>query len=696
MSGSCTRLVTVFVAVVSLYGQVPNTARELSVQHREWLDLVAYIILPEEEKVFRQLADDRDREIFIISFWNQRDPTPGTPQNEFKDEHIRRFNYANAHLARGTSRPGWTTDQGRIYIILGPPHSKEDFFGTSGLLDCEVWYYYGDPAKSLPTHFGLIFFRKGQAGPFRLYDPVSDGPAALLEDPSPRDLTEVREVYARIHAEAPDLAPLTLSLIPGTVPYTFQPSMQASMILANIALAPKKDIRTSYATHFLNYKGVVSMEYLTNFVECEAKVVIFHDPTLGQPFVHFMVKPASISVDYFQANDQYFTNFELDVSLRRGDTLVHQYSKEFPLYFPEEEVKGVTGSGVCLQDAFPAAEGDFRLTILYKNSVGKEFAVLERDISIPAAGPPRITGPLLGYRFEQDARDVITAFKVRSQRIFPDPADLFAARDTIVVLTGVTGIGRDLWEQGAVEIGIRGLREKEAYTRSVRHSLNERVFEDVLIFETTFLASDVPPDYYEMAVKLIGPDGQAIDLRVVPFTVSPKSALARPRVISRTLAQNSGYLLLVALASQYEVLGDVDRAGSLYRKAFEAGAGDPESAVPYARFLLKTGEYDRALAAVEPLNGRQDMAFEYHLLRGKAYLGKAMYAEASEALLAGNRIYDSDVGLLNALGYTLDKLGKTEMALQALRASLRLDPDQEQVKNLVAEITARKRPPEAL
>ncbi len=108
-------------------------------------------------RFFLQLENDRDRDLFIEAFWRQRDPTPGTPENEYKDEHIRRFNYANKFYGRSTTREGWRTDMGRIYIILGEPVSIERFESSNFIVPCQAWSYYGDPKKELPPHFVLFF-----------------------------------------------------------------------------------------------------------------------------------------------------------------------------------------------------------------------------------------------------------------------------------------------------------------------------------------------------------------------------------------------------------------------------------------------------------------------------------------------------------------------------------------------------------
>jgi len=88
-----------------------------------------------------------------------RDPTPGTPENEYKEEIIKRFNYVNKTFRRGSTREGWMTDMGKIYMILGPPESIERFEGVNGIVPCQAWTYHGDPEKGLPPVFIFIFSR---------------------------------------------------------------------------------------------------------------------------------------------------------------------------------------------------------------------------------------------------------------------------------------------------------------------------------------------------------------------------------------------------------------------------------------------------------------------------------------------------------------------------------------------------------
>src|SRR5215475_3602574 len=127
--------------------------QELGKTYRKWLDEdVRWIISDEERAAFKQLSNDEERDSFIEAFWQRRDPTPDTVENEFKEEHYRRMAYANEHFAAGI--PGWKTDRGRMYIMYGPADEieshpsggtydrpMEEGGGTTSTYPFETWRY---------------------------------------------------------------------------------------------------------------------------------------------------------------------------------------------------------------------------------------------------------------------------------------------------------------------------------------------------------------------------------------------------------------------------------------------------------------------------------------------------------------------------------------------------------------------------
>ncbi len=117
---------------------------DLPDKYQRWLDQdVRWIITPEERAAFLRLSKDEDRDRFIEAFWLRRDPTPGTLENECKEEHYRRIAYANVHFAH--ELPGWETDRGRIYIVYGPPGEIKTAparGSDDSVKPAEVWHYH--------------------------------------------------------------------------------------------------------------------------------------------------------------------------------------------------------------------------------------------------------------------------------------------------------------------------------------------------------------------------------------------------------------------------------------------------------------------------------------------------------------------------------------------------------------------------
>jgi GWxTD domain-containing protein len=127
--------------------------QELKGTYKTWLnDEVGYIISDTERKAFLSLSNDEERDAFIEAFWQRRNPSPDSPENEFREEHYRRIAYANEHFAAG--KPGWKTDRGHIYIAFGKPddidshpsgglyeRTPEEGGGSTTTFPFEVWHY---------------------------------------------------------------------------------------------------------------------------------------------------------------------------------------------------------------------------------------------------------------------------------------------------------------------------------------------------------------------------------------------------------------------------------------------------------------------------------------------------------------------------------------------------------------------------
>ncbi|HUT08002.1 MAG TPA: GWxTD domain-containing protein [Candidatus Latescibacteria bacterium] len=684
--------------ILILSGTFPASAqtklkvKDLPPTYQDWLKVVSYIIKEKEREVFLYLNSDRERDLFIEAFWKLRDPTPATPKNEYKEEHMKRFTEANRIFRFGSAREGWMTDRGRFYIILGPPVSKEWDAGSNDIYPTEIWSYYGDTAKGMPIHFQLVFFQFRNAGEFKLYDPMTDGPERLLvRSATDFNYGDYQSMYQKIHDMRPDLALVCLSIIPGDIPPGFQPSLDTAFYMAAIYDSPKKGLNDSYATHFLNLRGVVSTEYLTNFMASEATVAVLHDPATGLTTCDFVIAPERLSVDFYGQKNEYSTNFAVDVSLRAGEKIILQYSKEYPLTIPESQMDATRSMGIAVADSFPVIEGSYKLTVLLRNVVGKEFSVLERDLVVPpTTGVPRLLGPTLGVGLVVSRADSHLPFQLVAQKLNVDPKNTYSNADQVAYIFSALGVTRDLWSEGKVVTTVKGTSPTAVFQRSYTLPLNGQPYRSSLALSQVLPASEFPPDYYELTLALQDAKGSVLDTKTASFIVSPGKAVAHPIVASRAFTTANSFQVQYILAHQYDQAGQLDRAEEAYRRALALNPAYLPKVPDYAAFLLKAKKPEEALRLIETVKDDANLKFSYFLIKGRALAGLERYAEAVLSLQEGNKVYNSDSGLLAVLGSCYYKTGEKERALAALKASLSLNPEQPEVKALIQEIEGKK------
>jgi len=137
---------------------------------------VKWLMTSNDMKAWRAINNDAAAQQFIALFWARRDPTPGTPENEYRDEFDHRVAVADIVFTRNRTR-GALTDPGRVYIVLGPPAglSVPRFSGApastgksaGGLPQSLAEFHYSNP-RALHLAEGLIRFVSIVDGPYVL------------------------------------------------------------------------------------------------------------------------------------------------------------------------------------------------------------------------------------------------------------------------------------------------------------------------------------------------------------------------------------------------------------------------------------------------------------------------------------------------------------------------------------------------
>ncbi len=136
-----------------------------------WLERVEPVITPAERKVYLSLPVN-DRRKFEEDFWAGKGISA--------QQYFARVEYIDATF--GSNRPGSgaNTDQGRIYLSLGPPARITRLPSSRTFVPLEIWYYDAVPGV-LSTELRLIFFRQNGVGFPQLYSPTTDTIRALLQ-----------------------------------------------------------------------------------------------------------------------------------------------------------------------------------------------------------------------------------------------------------------------------------------------------------------------------------------------------------------------------------------------------------------------------------------------------------------------------------------------------------------------------------
>src|SRR3989441_5528901 len=209
------RTILLFAAILFAFSGIAfgQKKQKLEKNFRDWLERdVAYIITKDERDAFLKVTNDEARGKFIENFWEIRNPTPGTPTNNYKDEIYQRIAFADARFGIGSGQEAWITDRCLTYIPLGPPQQKQMFRNSANLYPIEIWFY-GGANPALPPFFYVMFYQREGSGDYRFYSPYTDGPDKLA--------TGVQAINSRSAAlrmirnsAGPEVARIALTLLP--------------------------------------------------------------------------------------------------------------------------------------------------------------------------------------------------------------------------------------------------------------------------------------------------------------------------------------------------------------------------------------------------------------------------------------------------------------------------------------------------
>lgn len=675
----------IFFFCLSSFAQEKKSPKDLPEKYRKWLEEeVVYIISPKEKEVFLQLETDRERDIFIEAFWKQRDPDPNTEENEFKTEHYRRISFANQRFGKDSPGPGWRSPMGRIYIMLGEPSSVQYYENESEIYPVVIWYYEGKADLGLPNNFAVVFFKRSGVGEYEIYSPIKDGPHSLLIHYS-GDPSNHLAAYNQLMRIEPAVASVSLSLIPEEAAAFLSPSLASEVLLGQqIPSAPYKKINETYAEKFLLYKGWVDVEYTANYIDNEALIRIIYDPS-GICFVHYAIEPKKLTLE--QIGNIFRTKLELNakVSDPSGRT-IYQYEETIPLEFNRDQYEAIKTKLFSFQDLFPLVEGEYRLNVLLKNVVSKEFTSVEADLKIPSTENLQISPLILANRIITDSPYARQRkpFLIGKTQLVPSPRHDFTSQEKLYLYFQIIGLNEEIREKGFIEYEI--LKEDQVVLKTTKKISS---YSNTSDFFEEFSLGSLTPDYYKIRVSLYAEPEKKIMARESNFLISSHAYLPRPWVLSLPQPPIEDPIYANILGQQYFALQKMSEARSYLEKAYRMDPHSKKYSLDFGRFLLANKEFDKVLEVIQPFLSSSERK-DFLSLAGQAFHSLGRYQEAASCYEEYMSHFGLNIHLLNNLGDCYYRLGDFPKALAAWERSLEVNPKQENIKKMVDILKEKK------
>jgi len=660
-----------------------KSVKDLAEKYKLWLEEeVVYIVSSTEKDVFLQLDSDRERDMFIDAFWKHRDPTQGTPQNEYKEEHYRRIQYANYHFGRSTPKPGWKTDQGRTYIVLGEPSDIERYTQEAGVYNTEVWFYQGLTQYGLPAGFNVAFFQKDGSGEFKLYSPTIDGPQALMTNYF-GDAADYTQAFRALREINPRLADISMSLIPGESTAMGRPSLSSDILIQSIYQVPQKQFEDKYAQKFLYYKDIVEVDYSANYIDCGSLVGLIKDPS-GTYFVHYLIEINRFSVEQYQ--NKFVTQLKINGTLSDAEgKTIHQFERSVPVEMDEEKLQRITYLPFAFYDMFPVIPGNYKFSVLLKNEASKEFTSLERDIIVPEEiASPFMSSLIMGYNAQDDATANLKPFKLGTKRIYCEPSRLFHPKDILYLAFQLQGMDKELEQRAAINYEI--VKDDQPVLTTSKKLTD---YENRLNFEEQFPLHEFSPGNYQLFVRLVD-EGREVVSEKEFFQITSAAAIPRPWAHSTSLYPASHPAFVLAKGKQYFNKGDIERARTELETVHRLQPDSLDISLPLANIYFILKDHPKVIELLTPFAESEDARYEVLFFLGQSHKALGGYDKAIPLFNQAVARHGVNINLLNELGDCYQNVGETEEALSAWTKSLEIQPDQPDIQERVKTLREKK------
>jgi len=366
---------------------------------------------------------------------------------------------------------------------------------------------------------------------------------------------------------------------------------------------------------------------------------------------------------------------------------VYQFDKTVALEMNEEEMKERANLPFAIHDMFPITAGDYKLLVLIKNEVSKEFTSVEQTLHIPAAATLQMTSPILAYKVSpvDPPTKKLKPFRMGSHQIYSQPSRIFLTKDTLSIAFQLLGLDEDLKGKGEVRFAF--FKDDQLFKETTRKAGEYAELPTII---EDFPLSEFPPAHYMVQVSFLAGGTEAVSAKD-EFDITFQAAMPRPWVYSRILPEAGDPLYAQIIGLQLFNLGRLDEARNSLEKAFRAKPDSQEIAIQLAQIDLSLKRFDMVDTLLAPFVAKEEAPkYEILNLAGRAAMGAGKLERAIELFNRSMAHYGVNAYLLNAIGDCYFGLGKFEEARAAWETSLGLSPEQPDVKKRLETLKNRR------
>jgi len=503
--------------------------KELEGPWKKWLNEdVTYIITDEERQAFKRLQTDEERQQFVEQFWQRRDPTPDTEENEYKEELYRRIAYANERFASGI--PGWKTDRGMIYIKYGPPDEidshpsggsyqrpMEEGGGETSTYPFEDWRYRY--LEGIGSNINIEFV-----------DPTMTGEYRMTMDPSEKD---------------------ALLNVPGA----------GLTMYEQMGLTSKNDrFNRTDGTH-LGTGNTPLSESQNEFTRLEqfaklqkAPVIKFKDlEAVVNSTIKYNTLPMKVRADYIKVTDatvltnitvsfnrnelQYSTKDNLSKATVNLYGRITTLSRRSVNWFedtvevgpiPAEMLqRAMNGQSVYFKSV-PLAPGTYRFNLVAKDVVGSTMNNFEMPLHVPQYNEDAIASSslILADQIEKVPTKSIGAgqFVIRTSKVRPRVGDTFKREEKMGIYTEFYNLGMDdktKRPQGTIAYTVtNNATNEKVIDFSEEFSAVPNASSSLLTIEKMLPLNKLAPGQYTLKINLTDKLKNQTVNQSAPFTVT--------------------------------------------------------------------------------------------------------------------------------------------------------------------------------